>query len=163
MALTGFRTSDAEVAAMVNGGGITSMLKVAGIVCLSSSYSGIFQKTGLLDGAKRGIGTLATKSTPFAAMLATSVLAGMVACNQTLTVMLTHQLCGVLVMDSSDLALDLEDSAIVVAPLIPWSIAGGVPLSAVGAPTSAILFACYLYLLPLWRLAGSYAKKGKAA
>ena len=162
MAFTGFRTEDAEIAAMVNGGGIASMLRVGGIVCLSSSYSGIFRKTGLLDGAKRGISAMAAKSTPFAAMLATSVISGMVACNQTLTTMLTHQLCGHLVGDSGDLALDLEDSAIVVAPLIPWSIAGAVPLSVVGAPTGAMLYACYLYLLPLWRLAGSFVRKRAA-
>ena len=38
---------------------------------------------------------------------------------------------------------------ILLAALIPWSIAGSVPLAASGAPLSSILFACYLYLLPL--------------
>lgn len=38
----------------------------------------------------------------------------------------------------------------VIAPLIPWSIAGAVPLAAIGAPTSSVCAACYLYLLPLW-------------
>ena len=46
----------------------------------------------------------------------------------------------------------LEDSAVVIAPLIPWSIAGAVPLVAVGAPESSVLFALFLYLLPLWDL-----------
>ncbi|MBQ6147216.1 MAG: sodium:proton antiporter, partial [Clostridia bacterium] len=54
--------------------------------------------------------------------------------------------------DPSDTAIDLEDTAVVVAPLVPWSIAGAVPLSAVGAPGTAVLLACYLYLLPVWRL-----------
>ena len=40
----------------------------------------------------------------------------------------------------------------VIAPLIPWSIAGAVPLASLGAPTAAILAACYLYLIPLWDL-----------
>ena len=80
----------------------------------------------------------------------------MIACNQTLTVMLTHQLCSGFYGDRKALAIDLEDSAIIVAPLIPWSIAGGAPLSAIGAPHSALLFAFYLYLLPLARLAFSF-------
>lgn len=159
MALTGFHAADTEVGAMVDGGGIASMFKVAGIVCLSSSYSGIFRKTGMLDGAKRHIEAFAEKTTPFAAILCTSILTGMVSCNQTLTVMLTLQLCGGLVKDKNELAVDVEDSAIVVAPLIPWSIAGSVPLAAAGAPLSAVLFACYLYLLPIWRLAGSFVEK----
>ena len=160
--LTGYRASDPEIAAMLNGGGISSMLRVGGIVCLSSSYSGIFRKTGLLDGAKHAIEALAARTTPFAAMLCTAVTAGMIACNQTLTTMLTHQLCLGLKTSDGAFALDLEDTSVVVSPLIPWSIASAVPLAAVGAPASAILLACYLYLLPLWRLIGSLVNKKKA-
>lgn len=159
-ALVGFAAADAQVAAMLNGGGVTSMLRVAAIVCLSSSYSVLFQKTGLLDRVKGAIGRLAGRTSPFFAMLTTSALAGMVACNQSLTILLVHQLCRELHEDPSDMALDLEDTAVVVAPLVPWSIAGAVPLSAVGAPGISVLLACYLYLLPLWRLIRS--KKERA-
>ncbi len=152
LALTGFVAADAEVGAMLTGGGVTSMLRVAAIVCLSSSYSVLFQKTGLLDGVKGAIGRLADRTSPFFAMLLTSALTGMVACNQSLTILLVHQLCRGLHAERSDMAIDLEDSAVVVAPLVPWSIAGAVPLSAVGAPGASVLLACYLYLLPLWRL-----------
>ena len=54
--------------------------------------------------------------------------------------------------DKEKFANYLEDSAVVIAPLIPWSIAGAVPLAAVGAPESSVLFALFLYLLPLWDL-----------
>ena len=106
----------------------------------------------LLDRVKAAIGRLSQRTSPFFAMLSTSALAGMVACNQSLTILLVHQLCRDLHTDPSDMALDLEDTAVVVAPLIPWSIACAVPLSAVGAPSAAALLACYLYLLPVWRL-----------
>ncbi len=152
MAAVGFTAADREVGAMLNGGGITSMLRVAAIVCLSSSYSVLFQRTGLLNRVRKAIGRLSGRTSPFFAMLTTSVLTGMVACNQSLTILLVHQLCRELYSDGPDLALDLEDTAVVVAPLVPWSIAGAVPLSAVGAPGTGVLLACYLYLLPLWRL-----------
>ena len=158
-ALVGFTAADAQVAAMLNGGGVTSMLRVGAIVCLSSSYSVIFRKTGLLDQVKGAIGRLATRTSRFFAMLLTSILAGMVACNQSLTILLVHQLCGELHENNSDLALDLEDTAVVVAPLVPWSIAGAVPLSAVGAPGVSVLLACYLYLLPAWRLCCTRLRK----
>ena len=141
-----------EVARLVSGGGIVSMIRVACIVCLSSAYSGIFQKTGMLDEAKRLIGRLSAKTGAYAASLVTSVLTGVIACNQTLTILLTEQLCRGEYADKEALALDLEDSAVVTAPLIPWSIAGAVPLAAVGAPSAAVLTAFYLILLPLWRL-----------
>ncbi|MDO5132607.1 MAG: Na+/H+ antiporter NhaC family protein [Eubacteriales bacterium] len=150
--LFGFRAGDPEVSAMISGGGIVSMLRVSGIVCLSSSYAGIFRKTGLLGGVRSAVKTLAARSSPFCAVLFTSLAAGMIACNQTLTIMLTAQLCEEVMPDRRKLALDLEDTAVVLAPLVPWSIAGSVPLASAGAPLTAIFFAWYLYLLPACRL-----------
>lgn len=150
--LTGYRAADAEVAAMMNGGGITSMLRVACIVSLSSAFSGIFQKTGLLDRSKALIERMARRTNAYTAMLVTSCVAGLIACNQTLTIMLTHQLCGELEEDPETFALHLENTAVLVAALVPWSIAGGVPLASVGAPMTGMLLACFLYLVPAWRL-----------
>ena len=137
---------------MVNGGGIISMVRVGAIVCLSSSYSGLFQKTGLLDGMKKAVARLAGRVGNYTATLCTAALANMISCNQTLGIMLTHQLCRDAEDDPERLALHLEDSAVVLAPLVPWSIAGAVSLAAAGAPLTGIVAACYLYLLPLWRL-----------
>jgi NhaC family Na+:H+ antiporter len=75
----------------------------------------------------------------------------MIACNQTLTIMLTDQLCRDTDRDSSRFAITLEDTAVVIAPLVPWSIAAAVPLTSVGAPPDSVLFACFLYLLPIWQ------------
>lgn len=161
--LMGYHSADPGVAAMLDGGGILSMLRCGAIVCISSTYAGIFQRTGLLAGAKGAVERLAQAATPFAAILCTAGVASVVACNQTLAILLTHQLCGDLVPDRSRLALDLEDSAVVLAPLAPWSLAGAVPLASVAAPESSVLAACFLYLLPLIRLAGSgIAKRSKA-
>ena len=159
--IMGFQAADGEVAVMVNGGGIISMVRVSVIVSLSSSYSGIFKKTGLLNGAKRVISSLAGRVGPYAATLCTATLANMIACNQTLGIMLTHQLCRDIQDEPESMALNLEDSAVVVAPLVPWSIAGAVSLSAAGAPMAGIVAAWYLYLLPIWRLTLYAVKKRK--
>ena len=50
---------------------------------------------------------------------------------------------------------------IVVAPLIPWSIAGGMPLTTVGAPTASIWFAFYLFLLPVFSFGAELLLNGK--
>lgn len=155
----GFQAADSEVAAMVNGGGIMSMVRVGAIVCLASSYSGIFKQTGLLDRAEKLVQQLAKQAGNYTAIFCTSILANMIACNQTLGIMLTHQLCRELDSDSDHMALDLEDTAVVIAPLIPWSIAGAVSLSAAGAPMAGMATACYLYLLPLWRLVTHMVKR----
>ncbi len=148
--LTGYTAPHSEVAIMLNGGGITSILKVAAIVCLSSAFSGIFQNTGLLENVKHAIQKIAKKTNAFLAILFTSIMTSMIACNQTLAIILTDQLANEIETDKKRFAIALENSVVVVAPLIPWSIAGGVPLATIEAPTASILFACFLYLLPLW-------------
>ena len=155
----GYKSADPELAAMLNGGGITSMLKVGMIVMISSTYSGMFKKTGLLNGLQKSIGALAARVGAYGATLITAAIASMIACNQTLSILLTQQLCGKLRDDPSQAAIDLEDTAVVVAAMVPWSIASGVPLTAVGAPASSILLACFLYLLPAWRLVTSRGKE----
>ena len=87
----------------------------------------------------------------------------MIACNQTLAIMLTQQLCGDLEADPNRVAANLENTAVVIAPLIPWSIAGGVPLASVDAPTVCILTAFYLYLIPLWNYLLAIWQRKKAA
>ena len=147
--LNGFHSTDVTVAAMLNGGGITSMLKVGAIVCISSSYSGIFQATGILNGFQKMVCLLADRTKPYFAVLVTSILTSVMACNQTLAIMLTDQLCIRTEPDKLRFANNLEDSAVLIAPLVPWSIACAVPLTAAGAPGYSVLFAVFLYLLPL--------------
>ena len=148
-ALAGFEAKDVELAAMLDGGGMISMLKVAGIVCISASYAGIFQKTGLLDAVIELIARMNSKLSSFVTVVIISVLSGAVSCNQTLAIMLTQQLCSNIVPNRQKFAIYLENSVVLIAPTIPWSIASGVPLTSVGAPVIAISMAFYLFLVPV--------------
>lgn len=152
-----------EVGAMLNGGGMLSMLRLMLIITISSAYSGIFRRTGLLDGLCGRIASLSEKTSPYCATLVTATLASLVACNQTLTIILTHQLCAQTQQDARELALDLENTAVVIAPLVPWSIAGATPLSTVGAPMAGMALACFLYLLPLCELVRRTAEQRRTA
>ena len=151
--INGFASDNAQVNAILSGGGIVSMLRAGAIVCLSSSYSGIFKKTGLLDGAKGLISTLSARTTPYAAMLSAATVSSIIACNQTLTIMLTHQLCSHAEKTDESKAIHLEDTAVVIPALVPWSTAAAVPIASVGCSPVCIVFAFFPYILPLWRLA----------
>ena len=155
----GYTAADPEVGVLLNGGGIFSMVQVMVIVLLSSAYAGIFQKTGLLDRLKDRLGMLSRSLTPFGSVLLASVISAMVACNQTLTIMLTHQLCGGIEPDTKQFAVELENSAVLVAPLVPWSIASAVPLASIGAPSSSVLMAFFCMGLPLYYLALQLARR----
>ena len=106
------------------------------------------------------IEALSRKITPFGATFAVAAVASMIACNQTLSIMLTHQLCKEGNPDNKRFAIDLENTAVVLAPLVPWSIAGAVPLAAVGAPIASVAVALYLYILPIWSFLMRLVKKG---
>ena len=153
--LRGFRSADPALAAL-NGGGIASMASIAAIVLLSSAFTGIFRETRMLGGLRSQFARIAGRFSPYAAKTAVSVLASSVSCSQTVTILLTHELC-----DSegdsgreegSRSACDLEDTAVVIAPLIPWCISGAAPLAAAGATAASILTAAFLWLLPASRL-----------
>ena len=148
----GYEAKNLNVAEMINGGGIVSMLRVGAIVCISSSYSGIFHKTDILEAVEKLINRLRSKHSAFSVVLATSLASSAIACNQTLAIMLTQQLCSKTENDKKKLAIFLENSAVVVSPLFPWSIACRVPLDSVGAPNSSLIFAAFIILLPVWSL-----------
>ncbi len=149
-ALLGYTPADPPLADLMAGGGILSMVNVCCIVCLSSTYTGIFKGTGLMNNIKHHLTALSRKITPFGGTLVTAIITVMIGCNQTLAIMLTNELCDEMKVDKETRAAYLENTAVIMAPLIPWAIACAVPLSAVNAPTASIVAACYLYLLPLW-------------
>ena len=163
LAVFGFHPDSAPLAALLEGGGVLSMAKVFAIVCLSSCYAGIFRGTGLLDSVQGTLRRLSRKITPFGSLLCTSILTSMVACNQTLAIMLTDQLCQGVEPQTEKLAIGLENTVVVIAALAPWSIACAVPLESAGAPAAAVLAACYLYLLPLWNFGLALFQRKTAA
>lgn len=149
-ALLGYAPASDPLAKLMAGGGILSMVNVCCIVCLSSTYAGIFKGTGLMNNIKHHLTALSRKITPFGGTMVTAIITIMIGCNQTLAIMLTCELCDEMDIDKETRAAYLENTAVIMAPLIPWAIACAVPLGAVNAPTTSIVAACYLYLLPLW-------------
>ena len=132
--------------AVLGGGGLTSMVRTTCIILIAACYSGIFKATGLLDFLIVPLRRLAQKGGSFASMLVASVFSAMVSCNQTLAIMLTDQMTAKLTEDPLLRAQYLENSAVVISPLIPWCIACSVPLSSVEAPSASVLFAFYLFI-----------------
>ena len=134
---------------------------VAAIVLVSSTYAGIFEQTHMLDGVHDFVAKIAARFGSFAAVLLASTACAVVCCNQSLTIMLGHQLSRGCESDAGKFALQLEDTAVVVSALVPWSIACAVPLAAVGAPPASVFFAFYLWLVPAWNLGVELVRFGR--
>lgn len=160
--LLGFEAKGAELGALINGGGILSIRKMFLSVLIASSYTDLFEKTGLLNKLKDKIDTFSRKTTKYFAVFCISVLSSAIACSQSFAIMLTEQLCTGLYEKKSELAIDLEDSAVLIAALIPWSVACAAVISSSGAPNNSFLTAFYLFAIPAWRILCSFIRKFKA-
>lgn len=131
------------------GYGILSMLKLIIVVIISLTYAGLFRGTEILEKLHAGITHLSKKVSPFGCVVLTAIATCALACNQTLSIVLTNEICTGVMPDEKRRAIAIENTSVIIAPLVPWTVASLVPLGAIGAPTSSILFACFLYLVPL--------------
>lgn len=148
----GYHAVDSDIAAMLDGGGMISMMKVIVIVFITSTYSGIFEGTHMLDEIRTHVAKLGIHVPAFLIILLIAIVTAMISCNQSLAIMLTLQLCETLEPDKEKMALALEDGPVIIPPLIPWSIAGAIPIATIGAPSICLIAACYLYLIPIGHL-----------
>lgn len=155
----GFECNNKTIGSMLNGGGMFSMIKLSAVVCIALCYAGIFRGTHMLVKISTTLSQLAQRTTPFTSVLVTAIITNMFACNQTLSISLTSELCGDFVKGKDTpsankykLAQFIENSCITIAPLIPWSIACIIPLEMLQVDFKPVLFAFFLYLLPLTQL-----------
>lgn len=147
----GFHHSNEKLNLMMKGGGILSMLNVGLIVAISSSYSGIFKETKMLVLMKKYLKEFSKKTSNYFVIFLSSIISGVIACNQSLGIILTYELCEEL-EDKQNMAIILENTIVLLAGLIPWNIAMAVPLKTIDIGLMSGLFAFYLYFLPLWNL-----------
>ena len=152
----GYQPTDPVLAGIFAGGGLLSMVKVAGIVALSGTFSGIFEGTRMLEGLQEKLSRLAEKLSCCGVLLLSSVGIIAVFCNQTIGIMMAQQLLGPVYekrgKTNSALALDIENTMVVMVGLCPWCIACAFPLEMMGVGIEALPWAALLYLLPLWWL-----------
>jgi Na+:H+ antiporter, NhaC family len=135
------------------GGGIISMLKVSAIVIVSTALAGIFTGTKTLKIVEIYLKKAKTRSGLFLGTIVIGIASAAFGCTQTIAILLTEQLVQNKYeqeqLDSYQLALDLENTAVVLSPLIPWNVASFVPATLLMTDSGFIPYALYLYLLPL--------------
>lgn len=115
-----------------------------------------FAGTRTLEFVEEYLDKARSRSDLFLGTTITSLLSAAFGCTQTVAIILTHQLVEEKYsregLKSDRLALDLENTAVVLSPLIPWNIAGLVPATVLNVDSGFIPYAFYLYLIPLFNL-----------
>lgn len=149
----GYRAQGDGLGTILNGGGLVSMLEVAGILVLSSTYSGIFSGTDMLRQLQDMLGRACTRLGRFSVMVLVSTAMAVIFCNQTISTLMCSDLLKQPYAagggSKEELAQDMENSVILIACLIPWSIGCSVPLSFLGAGYNSLPYAVYMYAVPI--------------
>jgi NhaC family Na+:H+ antiporter len=156
-ALFGFRLeANSPIQTILLGGGVLPMLKVCGTVLISTALAGILAGTGLL---RTSLSSLIWRQSPagnpsgrFGNTALIGLLAAAFGCTQTIGILLTEDLVRQNYAQPEYLAVDLENTVVVIAPLIPWNIAGLVPATVLMTDWQFIPYAFYLYLIPILML-----------
>ena len=152
-AILGYAPRQAELAGILSGGGLVSMVTSGAVVFITSLYAGILEGIDALAPAKDWVERLSRRVGLFPAAVLVSTAVVSVFCNQAVMVMIDAQLLA----DSyeargasrTELAMDIANSGVTIAGLVPWSIAITVPLSMLDVGTEAIPWCVFLYMIPL--------------
>lgn len=137
---------------LITGGGVISMVNPVIIVFLSCSIAGILNKLQQLQTLKQRLTLPAGHPLKrYGITVLLSLIASMIGCNQSVAVVMTNSLVQQnYPQDKPVLAAELENTSILIAPLVPWNIAAFVPITVLGTSFAGYLpYAFYLYLVPL--------------
>lgn len=144
---------DSPLKAIIKGGGLVSMLKVAIVVFISSAFSGIFEGINILAFMEKIFQKAKKRHQLLFLTTLVSIAAAGFGCSQAIAVILTHQLVKKVYDESHrekyETAIDIENTAVVISPLIPWNIAGLVPATTLMVGHEFIPYAFYLYIIPV--------------
>ena len=152
-AVLGYLPAPGALHDVLSGGGMMSMVSATIMAVSAGLYAGLLGGMGVLNGAAHLAQRLARRAGRFPACAAISVVCSMVFCNQSTCAVVCNQL----LEDDypkrgpgrGEMALDIENSGIVLSPLIPWNISVSIPLTMLGADMSAIPYEILLYAIPL--------------
>jgi NhaC family Na+:H+ antiporter len=152
--ILGYHSSGEGLGAILDGGGLVSMLEIAGILVISCAYSGIFSGTDMLREIQNPLLRGCQRFGRYVMTLAVGIMSSVVFCNQTISTLLVSDLMKKPYRDLGgswqELAIDMENSVILIACTIPWTIGVMVPLSFMGVGVESMLYAFYMILVPVW-------------
>ena len=156
-AVLGFAPQGA-LADILSGGGLVSMLSSTLLIFSTCLYAGVLEGIRALAPIEHQVERLSGGIGRFPAAMVLSLGIDAVFCNQGVTILMDEQLLAESYRrdgaSRQELAMDIENSGVVMAALIPWSVALSVPMAMLEIDSLKGLPWCVLlYLLPLCYLA----------
>ena len=149
IALFGYQPTQEALSAVMAGGGVVSMLSTCLVVLCTGMYSGILEGIGALGPLEGKLGKGVERFGRLPVALGTALASISIFCNQSVAIILTEQLRRRFYSSREELAQDIENTAITLAAVVPWSISCTVPLATMGAGYGAVPYAVLLWLIPV--------------
>jgi len=141
------------LAEVLTGGGLISMLTVFLMLPLASMMGGVLEGIGALDALRERLASVCARLGLLPTMALVSILCSMVLCNQTIVLIMLQQTMSRVYRDAGasneEFAMDIANSGVMIAGLVPWCIACAVPLQMLGVGVEALPFSILLYSTPI--------------
>ena len=152
-ALLGYAGPEGALREILSGGGVISMFTASVLAIATGLYAGLLSGIGALDGIREMVERAVRRAGLYPTCAGVCLLCAMMFCNQSTAPVVAPQLMAHSYEARGEgkraLALDIENSGIVLAALIPWNISVSIPLAMLGTGASALPYAVLLYMLPL--------------
>lgn len=152
-AVFGFHPEGLKTGTIFDGGGLISMIDVFIIMLVSGSFAKIFELTGCLDQVQNAVSGVYRKIDKFTATFAFSVVLVAAFCSQTIAAIMLKTIIEKPYLDDGcskeEIALDIENSAIVVSSMIPWSLSVAGPMRILQVDARMIPLTLFLFAVPI--------------
>lgn len=151
----GFRLPiENELYNVIRGGGIFSMGTAMVMALLSCGLVNIVDKLGVLKLISEKIGFIKSEWKIYLYTIVVAILTAAISCSQSTSILLTSQIMKKIYKKNGFtkelLALDIENSSVVLSSLIPWNIAITVPALMLDISVVKIIpYSLYLFILPM--------------
>ncbi|WP_438588066.1 Na+/H+ antiporter NhaC family protein [Cetobacterium sp.] len=143
-----------ELYNVIRGGGIFSMGTAMVMALLSCGLVNIVDKLGILKLVSEKIGVVKSEWKIYLYTIVVAILTAVISCSQSTSILLTSQIMKKIYKKNGFtkelLALDIENSSVVLSSLIPWNIAITVPALMLDISAVKIIpYSLYLFILPM--------------
>lgn len=143
-----------ELYSVVKGGGIFSMGTAMVMALLSCGLVNIVDELGILKLLSEKIGDIENEWKVYFYTIVVAILTAGISCSQSTSILLTSQIMKKIYkknkFSKETLALDIENSSVVLSSLIPWNIAIAVPGLMLDVSVVKIIpYSFYVYILPI--------------
>ena len=152
----GFETSDPALAKIFAGGGMISMANICGVIMLSCAYSQIIKETDMFKDLILMISKGCRKIGRVYMTFITGTFFSGLFCSGSAAIIMSSMLLNDAYEktggSNQELAIDIENTAELTATWVPWSAACMAAFSVMATPSTALIFAFFVFVLPVYHM-----------